>query len=51
MILDHVTAAQARELQYVYLGYWIRGSAKMNYKARFKPLEALGPDGWSRLRL
>jgi arginine-tRNA-protein transferase len=51
MILDHVAAAQARQLPYVYLGYWIRGSTKMNYKARFKPLEALGPDGWSRLRL
>jgi len=49
MILDHVTAARARRLPYVYLGYWIRGSAKMNYKARFKPLEALGPDGWARL--
>src|SRR5207248_9578969 len=50
MILDHVAEAQARNLPYVYLGYWIRGSAKMNYKARFQPLEALGPDGWSRLR-
>ena len=51
MILDHVAEAQARKLPYVYLGYWIRGSAKMSYKARFQPLEALGPDGWSRLRL
>ena len=51
MILDHVAEAQARKVPYVYLGYWIRGSAKMNYKARFQPLEALGPDGWSRLRL
>ena len=51
MILDHVAEAQARKLPYVYLGYWIRGSTKMNYKARFQPLEALGPDGWSRLRL
>jgi len=51
MILDHVVEAQAQKLPYVYLGYWIRGSAKMNYKARFQPLEALGPDGWSRLRL
>jgi len=50
MILDHVAEAQAWNLPYVYLGYWIRGSAKMNYKARFQPLEALGPDGWSRLR-
>jgi arginine-tRNA-protein transferase len=51
MILDHIAAAQARNLPYVYLGYWIRGSAKMNYKARFRPLEALGPDGWSRLEI
>jgi len=50
MILDHVAEAQTRKLPYVYLGYWIRGSTKMNYKARFQPLEALGPDGWSRLR-
>ena len=25
------------------------GSGKMDYKARFKPLEALGPNGWARL--
>jgi arginine-tRNA-protein transferase len=49
MILDHVSAALARGLPYVYLGYWIRGSAKMNYKARFRPLEALGADGWRPL--
>ena len=49
MILDHVAAARARGLPYVYLGYWIRGSEKMEYKSRFRPLEALGPDGWSQL--
>jgi len=51
MILDHVAAAKARNLPYVYLGYWIRGSDKMEYKSRFQPLEALGPDGWSRLEI
>jgi arginyl-tRNA--protein-N-Asp/Glu arginylyltransferase len=49
MILDHVRAAKARNLPYVYLGYWVRGSDKMDYKARFQPLEALGQDGWQRM--
>jgi len=51
MILDHVAAARVRKLPFVYLGYWIRGSAKMHYKSRFQPLEALTPDGWSRLEI
>ena len=49
MILDHIAAAKARGLPYVYLGYWVQGSEKMDYKARFAPLEALGRDGWARL--
>ena len=36
-------------LGYVYLGYWVRGWRKMDYKARFLPQEQLGPDGWSRV--
>jgi leucyl-tRNA---protein transferase len=50
MVLDHVEQARARGLPYVYLGYWVDGCRKMSYKARFKPLEALGPDGWRPLR-
>jgi leucyl-tRNA---protein transferase len=49
MILDHVRAARARGLNHVYLGYWVQGSDKMDYKARFKPMEALGREGWERL--
>ena len=49
MILDHIEAAKARGLPNVYLGYWVEGSVKMDYKARFAPLEALGPNGWERL--
>ncbi len=49
MILDHVRAAKARGLPYVYLGYWVRGSEKMDYKSRFKPLEALSHEGWTRI--
>ncbi len=46
VILDHVRQALATGLPYVYLGYWISGSLKMAYKARFEPLEVLKPGGW-----
>ena len=49
MILDHVRAAQEAGLPYVYLGYWVRGSDKMDYKIRFSPLEALTQNGWELL--
>ena len=46
MILRLVERARERALPHVYLGYWIKDSAKMAYKDRFRPIEALGPDGW-----
>ena len=49
MIMDHVEAARAAGLPYVYLGYWVRGSRKMDYKVRFQPLEGLAGDRWQRL--
>jgi arginine-tRNA-protein transferase len=49
VILDHVVQARLAELPYVYLGYWVPGSAKMDYKARFRPIEVLRPGGWVRL--
>ena len=47
IILDHVIQAGLTELPYVYLGYWVQGSRKMDYKARFSPLEILRPNGWT----
>jgi leucyl-tRNA---protein transferase len=49
MVLDHIARAQRMGLAYVYLGYWVRGSRKMDYKSRFLPQERLTPDGWARV--
>jgi leucyl-tRNA---protein transferase len=46
MILDHIERARQSGLPYLYLGYWVEGSAKMAYKARFQPQEHLTPSGW-----
>ena len=48
MVLDHIARARTMGLAYVYLGYWVRGSRKMDYKSRFLPQERLLPDGWTR---
>ncbi|MGZ6020037.1 MAG: arginyltransferase [Phenylobacterium sp.] len=47
VILDHVVQACLMDLPYVYLGYWVRGSEKMDYKVRFSPIELLKPEGWT----
>lgn len=49
IILDHIARARAVGLPYVYLGYWVRGSARMAYKARFRPVEVLSAGGWQLL--
>jgi leucyl-tRNA---protein transferase len=48
MILDHIERAKKMGLSYVYLGYWVPGSRKMDYKGRFLPQERLLPSGWVR---
>ena len=48
IIMDHILRAGAAGLPYVYLGYWIQGSSRMEYKIKFRPIERLGPDGWHR---
>jgi arginyl-tRNA--protein-N-Asp/Glu arginylyltransferase len=48
-ILDHVRQAQVVGLPFVYLGYWVRGSKKMDYKAGFQPMEQLTKLGWARM--
>ncbi len=49
IIMDHLIRAREAGLPYVYLGYWVKGSPRMEYKTRYRPLEVLGPAGWRRL--
>lgn len=48
-VLTQVQIARERGLDHVYLGYWVPGSAKMDYKQGFQPLELLTPQGWNRV--
>ena len=49
IILDHVVQARLHGIPYVYLGYWVPGSPKMDYKARFRPIEVLKDQRWTVL--
>lgn len=47
MILDHIMRCKDASLPYLYLGYWVENSPKMDYKADFKPSQILGVAGWT----
>ncbi|MDP6390835.1 MAG: arginyltransferase [Alphaproteobacteria bacterium] len=46
VVLWLIGRAHELGLDYVYLGYWVPGSRKMEYKTRFRPIEAFSTDGW-----
>jgi len=47
IILDHVEIARSGDLPYVYLGYWVPGSPKMDYKAKFSALQIYKYNEWT----
>ncbi len=49
IILDHIRQAAEAGLPYVYLGYWVEGSARMQYKIRYRPIDRLTRTGWERI--
>jgi leucyl-tRNA---protein transferase len=48
--LYEIDFAARRGIAYYYLGYWVQGCLKMEYKAQYRPCQALYPDGhWREL--
>lgn len=45
-IMWQIEQCKRLKLPYLYLGYWIRGSRKMAYKANFAPIEGLVDGVW-----
>ena len=45
-ILKQIELLKQRDLEYLYLGYWINDCDKMNYKTHFRPCEGFTNDQW-----
>lgn len=48
-ILRQIAHSRDQGLPYLYLGYWIEGSEKMDYKGQYRPLQAMRGDRWVAL--
>jgi len=50
-VLYSIKLARLHEIPFVYLGYWINQSQKMDYKRNFKPLQGYIDKQWQDLAL
>ncbi len=50
-ILYGIKLSRLHDIPFLYLGYWIDQSPKMNYKRQFKPLEGYIDKQWQQLEL
>lgn len=50
-ILEQIDWARRENLPHLYLGYWIDGHPKMDYKRRFQPLEYIERGQWRDLNI
>lgn len=48
-ILSQIEWTRKQRLPYLYLGYWVASSPKMDYKKRFRPLEGFVAGDWRLL--
>ena len=48
MILRLIQEVLSEQLEFLYLGYWIRDAQKMAYKTEYRPLELLVNGRWIR---
>jgi leucyl-tRNA---protein transferase len=49
-VLTQINICRSLNLPYLYLGYWVPGCAKMNYKTDYKPIELLINNQWQRMK-
>lgn len=49
-ILSQIDLARAQGKDYIYLGYWIANSPKMEYKSEYRPLEEFSGGRWQPFR-
>ncbi len=47
-ILSQLRLARELRAHYLFLGYWIEGHPKMDYKTRFQPMEVFRGGQWTR---